>query len=87
MINPQECCCCFDFTFDEEGSEFTFEFGEVTVIHTDYDPYTGPYDVIPKTESQTLLTKDKNMTDDVTIYEIPYAEVSNTYGTTVTIAS
>ena len=51
------------------------------------DPYLGPYTVIPKTVEQVLDTKYKAMTDDVTVTEIPYAEVGNTYGTTVTIAS
>ena len=51
------------------------------------DSYEGPYEVIPKTVDQILATNKKRMTDDVTVTEIPYAEVSNVYGTTVTIAS
>ena len=43
--------------------------------------------MIPKTVDQILETAMKTMTDDVTVKEIPYAEVSNVYGTTVTIAS
>lgn len=82
-----ECnCACFEITFSE-SEEFTIDFGEVVYIDHDYDPYTGDYNVIPKTYDQVLSTNGKNMTDDVTVYEIPYAEVSNTYGTTVTIAS
>ena len=50
-------------------------------------PYEGPYIVIPKTVDQYLATNNKTMTDDVTVTEIPYAEVGNQYGTTVTIAS
>ena len=51
------------------------------------DPYLGPYEVTPQVYEQTLETKNKSMRDDVRVYEIPYAEVSNIYGTTVVIAS
>lgn len=64
-------------------------FGDVYYVdpHPIPDPYEGPYVVVPKTVDQILATNDKTMTDDVTVKEIPYAEVGNTYGTTVTIAS
>lgn len=51
-------------------------------------PYAGPYLVIPKAwQDQVLATKNKSMTDDVTVTEVPYTEVSNIYGTTVSIAT
>lgn len=50
-------------------------------------PYEGPYEVTPMTVDQTLETANKLMREDVTIYEIPYAEVANQYGITATIAS
>ena len=54
--------------------------------HVQY--YDGEYEVIPKAwESQELETRQKMMREDVLVHEIPYAEVSNIYGTTVTIAS
>lgn len=81
-----EWAATFKATFEEDES-LTASFGEVIEIDHDYDPYEGPYEVTPKTVEQILETKDKNMVDDVTVHEIPYAEVSNTYGTTVTIAS
>lgn len=49
--------------------------------------YTGAYEVIPKTVVQSLETTNKLMTRDVLVYEIPYDETSNLYGTTVVIAS
>ena len=51
------------------------------------DPYEGPYVVIPKLDEQiVLLTKDKSMSDNVTVREIPWEEVSNPQGgITVTI--
>ena len=35
------------------------------------EPYTGTYTVTPSTETQTLLTEDKLMTQNVTINPIP----------------
>lgn len=42
--------------------------------------YTGSYDVTPMVEPQSLETKEKLMTDDVRINQIPYYEVGNTSG-------
>lgn len=81
-------CGCFVLEFFEEDSEFVLDFGEVFEIDHDYDPYLGPYEVTPLAwQDQILPTNGKNMTDDVTVFEVPYAEVSNPYGDTVTIAS
>lgn len=64
------------------------DFGDVIEVTHDYDPYEGPYIVIPKAwQDQILATKDKDMTDDVTVTEVPYTEISNLYGTTVSIAT
>ena len=50
------------------------------------DAYHGNYVVIPKPDiEQKLDTKNKSMSDDVTVTEIPYHEVSNQQGTTVII--
>lgn len=49
--------------------------------------YEGPYEVTPAVYEQSLSTAFKVMREDVTVFEIPYAEVSNVHGTTVTIAS
>ena len=81
-------CGCFVLDFLEVDEEFVLDFGEVFEIDHDYDPYLGPYEVIPKAwEDQVLATTGKNMTDDVTVYEVPYDEVTNPTGTTVVIAS
>ena len=88
MIDDRMCVCCFDLEFDEEGAEFCLDFGEFEVIYIADNPYAGPYTVIPKAwENQVLPTKDKTMLGDVTVHEVPYAEVSNPEGTTVVIAS
>lgn len=39
--------------------------------------FNGDYIINPKSTQQILLTKDKQMTDDVTIKPIPYFETSN----------
>ena len=49
--------------------------------------YDGDYNVVPKVTSQVLSTKNKSMRNDVTVEEVPYAEVSNPQGgLTATIA-
>lgn len=45
---------------------------------TDY--YTGEYVVTPSTEEQTLNTKNRMMSKDVLIEEIPYYETTNQSG-------
>lgn len=47
--------------------------------------YKGSYSVTPKTTEIVLPTKNKSMRDDVTVFQVPYAEVPNTDGTTVII--
>lgn len=42
--------------------------------------YDGPYEIKPKHNEQILNTKDKTMTDDLTVEEIPYSEVTNPQG-------
>lgn len=71
----------------EESFELDFEIGEVTVVgHLPW--YEGEYTVTPKAFDETILpTRQKSMRMDVTVEEIPYAETSNIYGTTVVIAS
>lgn len=77
----------FALNFCEIGSTFALDFGEVVEIEKHYDPYQGPYTAIPETVMQTFPTKGKDMTQDFVVEEIPYAETTNIYGTTVTIAS
>ena len=78
----------FDLDFIiEESFDLDFDIGEVTVVGT-LPWYEGPYTATPKAFEETVLpTRQKSMRTDVTVLEIPYAEVSNTDGTTVVIAS
>ena len=51
------------------------------IIYRPIPAYEGDYVVTPKPlEEQILETKDFRMTDDVTVKEIPYAEVTNPVG-------
>ena len=84
-----------DVDYSYEEYELTVDDGEAyevdldTVIKVEYitgDMYDGPYEVTPTLETQMLATRNKTMRDDVTVFEIPYAEVGNTAGgTTATI--
>lgn len=72
-------------TFIQTSCLFKADFGEVTLVKTD-NVYTGGYNVIPRVYQQKLETKDKVMTDDVTVEVIPLAKVINlSNGYTVTI--
>lgn len=52
-----------------------------------YADYTGPYEVTPKVEAQSLPTRDKHMIQDVSVREIPFYKTSNAQqGETVYIA-
>lgn len=41
------------------------------------EKYKGNYVVVPKTEAQVLTTRQKYMTDNVTVKGVPCFEVSN----------
>ncbi len=63
--------------------------GTIHVGHfssSDYLPYEGDYEIDPLITPQVLSTRNKVMTDDLTILSISYQEVSNASGgKTVTI--
>lgn len=52
-----------------------------------YPPYTGDYEVTPKTTPQTLETAGKVLAKDIVVNAVPYFETSNEQdGWTVYIA-
>lgn len=56
--------------------------------YVDAEVYDGEYEVTPQAHEEKILqTKNKRMTDDVTVMRVPYFETSNIYGDTVYIAS
>lgn len=57
----------------------------VDVIGGNVAEYKGNYEVTPAITAQVLETARKVMRDDVTVKEIPYAEVTNPAGGTTII--
>ena len=55
------------------------EVGKV-ILNVDVENYEGSYTVTPKVSEQLLETKQRLMTDDLTIKGIPIYEVSNSSG-------
>lgn len=56
--------------------------------HVSYEPYQGDYEVCPACNcDQIIKTKNKLMLNDMVVDKIPYAEVQNESGLTVSIAS
>lgn len=67
--------------FPSHQASFKVGFGEVHEVTKILDEvYEGEYEVTPKVEEQTLETKEKFMTDDVTVHAIPVFEVTNAAG-------
>ncbi len=58
------------------------DFGEIfhAKEYVGGDIYEGSYEVTPSVENQTLATKERVLTDDITILEIPFFSVGNTAG-------
>lgn len=58
------------------------------VSNSNFERYNGEYEVAPKFEEQFLETKDKIMSENVTVHKIPRYDITNTAGgTTVYIAT
>ncbi len=71
-----------DYFTDEDIAEI------VDTVCAQIDKFDGDYTVTPAVDAQTLETKQKLMTDNVTIKEIPIYDTSNlSGGTTVYIGS
>lgn len=70
---------------DQNG--LTAHFGEVINATEQRLPdYEGEYTIKPLANiSKILQTKDKSLNENIVVLEIPVYEVSNEYGTTITI--
>lgn len=74
----------FAVTFSP-GADLDVDMGQVIEVPT-APPYKGKYEVIPKFTEEVLKTKNKLMKDNVVVYPIEVARVSNpSGGTTVYI--
>ena len=84
-ISFDEVDSCIAAHFIQTECTFNTDFGEIVLVKTD-DIYEGDYNVIPRVYQQVLDTKDKVMTNDVTVEIIPLARIMNlSNGYTVTI--
>lgn len=52
--------------------------GYIRTGTSSFKPYLGDYEIIPYKDDIVLETQNKYMTEDLTIKEIPYAQVGNT---------
>lgn len=69
----------------QESTSMDIDMGQVIEVPT-APPYKGEYEVIPKFTEEILKTKNKLMKDNVVVYPIEVARVSNpSGGTTVYI--
>ena len=78
-----------DIELEELEQSFDVKFADNLVVEvvSKHETYDGDYIVTPKIKAQTLATKKKLMSDDLTIESVPVYETSNNSGgTTVYIA-
>ena len=69
-----------DFCTRNEQIKVDFEHLQVVSDNVGVDYYKGDYTVTPKVEKQELATRQKFLTENVKIKEIPFFEVSNLEG-------
>lgn len=69
-----------DFRTRNEKTKVDFEHLQVVSDNVGVDYYKGNYTVTPKVEKQELATRQKFLTENVKIKEIPFFEVSNLEG-------
>lgn len=55
----------------------TMQLKGIVSIPGGYEHYFGEYEITPKIEEQRYLTKDKVMSEDITVKSIPTYEVTN----------
>ena len=69
-----------DFCTRNEQIKVDFEHLQVVSDNVGVDYYKGDYTVTPKVEKQELATRQKFLTENVKIKEIPFFEVGNSEG-------
>ena len=72
----------FGLNFKSNSQTFTSDFKAIQPVTTYVggDPYLGEYVVTPKVDEQIMETKDKVLTEDIKIKNIPFFDVSNESG-------
>ena len=86
-LDFSETSCEFNLDFSEITQEFKLNFGEVFLKEVEIKPeeYKGQVNVIPMNYSQILETKDKFLTENIEISEVPFQKTINIKGNTITI--
>lgn len=72
----------FSVTFEQTSCDMGLVFEEVQTV-TEYvggEVYEGEYTITPKVLEQKAYTAGKVLTDDITVFAIPYYDVSNASG-------
>ena len=71
-------------------NKMTIRFANVSITSGGYTPpsYDGEYVVTPKTEEQSLPTKDRYLTENITIKAIPsdYGKITYDQNRTITVS-
>lgn len=71
----------FYASFQPNEETFVPEFDEATVRYNgDLPEYNGAYSVTPNLQMQVLETAQKALMDNIKVFAIPYAEVTNNSG-------
>ena len=73
LKNPKE---RINISFKKKQN-ITLNFKDKIILGGKYAEYEGEYEITPRTETQTLPTKQKNMKNDIQVKAIPYFETSN----------
>lgn len=55
-------------------------YGTLSVFKGNYEPYTGPYDIIPGFDGITIATANRYLFSDIEIKPIQVESVSNSSG-------
>ncbi len=75
-----EWAASFHATF-QDNNDFGLVFDEEIIeIDRQFDPYRGAYNITPNYADQILATRNKVMTNDVTVYQIPVNVTANPQG-------
>lgn len=76
---PDLCKYKIDFNISEQY--FNLKIKNIQQITNNVnDIYDGSYEAVPSVKKQILETKNKIMTNNLTIREIPYFKTDNTFG-------
>lgn len=71
--------------FKTSNQHFKFGFSNIQVVKDSHEIYEGDHTIIPSRAEQVMPTKNKLLTDNMTVKSIPFFQVDNNHGTTFII--